>query len=105
MSKYITTKKHPELKEGLVFEQSILKEEKVSISFARIYMNTEELKQALEFGYIKEVEKPEFTKSDMIDFLWNNSNKHKDHAKELLNNWIEIKNKLDERFTDERVDR
>jgi hypothetical protein len=58
--KYITTKKHPEYKEGLIFEAEypayfVLDRNRV-------------IEEDLQRGYIKEVEKKEFTKSDMINF-------------------------------------
>ena len=93
--KYIVTDKHPELKKGLIFEQSILKEEKVSISFARVFMNKEELKQALIFGYIKEVEGLEFTESDMIDFANSLRGYSLDHSEAVcqINDYLKQRSK------------
>jgi len=69
--KYLTTDKHPELKEGI----EVIKHT-ISLLGATEYKTSEgygiftipEFKHDLDKGYIKELQEPEFTKDDMIDF-------------------------------------
>ncbi len=64
--KYITTKDHPELKEGIEFDHE---QNQGSCVFARggVYFE-QDVKHGLSTGHIKEVEEKEFTRSDILDF-------------------------------------
>ena len=73
MKKYITTDKHPELKKGIIFNHE---DERSSYCLhscdesENIYIE-QHVKNGLANGYIKELQEPEFTKDDMIDFcIW-----------------------------------
>ena len=65
--KYITTDKHPELKEGLICDSpgDFLVFKLVNGNHS---IGKDALKDWIEKGYIKEVEEKEYTKSDMINF-------------------------------------
>ncbi|GAG11655.1 unnamed protein product, partial [marine sediment metagenome] len=65
--KYITTDKHPELKEGVkigYYEDQY----EIKLSNKTFYAGQPCIDAWLSNGYIKEVEEKEYTKSDMIDF-------------------------------------
>lgn len=91
-TKFITTDKHPELKEGLniiptchndqITEYCIeIKLDKVGNRVIDVMVR--EIDYLLAKGYIKELQEPEFTKDDMIDFaLYHSDNKH------LINNTL-----------------
>ena len=67
--KYITTDKHPDLKEGVIFRRSLSRNDMyVSDVLEMTYFPSFDFDILLEKGYIKEVEEKEFTKSDMIGF-------------------------------------
>lgn len=73
MKKYITTDKHPELKEGLIFGKWL--KTSMGVHFYSDEDNRESTLHSVEtvpelisLGYIKEVEEKEFTKSDMLSF-------------------------------------
>ena len=72
MKKYETTKENPIFKEGL-FVNDMGKEKVINVNFnhliEQVEINGYHLEIWLEKGYIKEVQKKEFTKSDMIDLL------------------------------------
>ena len=86
--KYITTDKHPELKEGIMLEYSTHGQQYYTGS--NMYHATHhQVKALLEKGYIKEVEEKEFTKSDMISlagYISNNCNS--DDHELLFYNWL-----------------
>jgi hypothetical protein len=65
MKKYITTSKHPELKEGVLIDFNGF----FDIDGWTIYNKDLKIESWLEKGYIKRLEEKEFTKSDMIDFV------------------------------------
>ena len=72
MSKYITTKEHPELKEGIeigLTGANIQKNEMFRSIEGHWKASDYIIKNCLEKGYIKEVEKLEFTLSDLIDLV------------------------------------
>jgi len=97
MKKYITTDKHPELKEGIIFNGSMLGNCS-ALSHCRAYMNMEELHDSLQMGYIKELQEPEFTKDDMIRFATYFTTEKEYFLDididEVFNNWLDInKNK------------
>ena len=68
--KYITTDKHPELKEGIKFKECTGVDNYVKYSSKRrfYFLSHNQLQAEISKGYIKEVEEKEFTKSDMIEF-------------------------------------
>ena len=64
--KYITTDKHPELKEGIILKWG---SDQPAGLYSQNGMYIESpIDSGLENGYIKEVQYPEFTKDEMIDF-------------------------------------
>ena len=70
-TKYITTELHPELKEGIIFEQSQNRNSYCvhpATDKSSLYME-QHTKKGLEKGYIKEVQEPKWTDQDMIDFV------------------------------------
>ncbi len=93
MSNFITTNKHPELKEGLIFEY--WSDSGLWVcgpsNFYKVMVN--QLEALLEKGYIKEVEKPEFTKSDMIDLVRYDLSDTLWAARDVVNDWIKNKEK------------
>ena len=91
--KYITTNKHPELKEGIEFDYWD-NDSTWRAKPSNFYTCTDEQFQHLiEKGYVKEVEGKEFTKSDMIAFqLWNNI-MTKNGVINDLKIWLNQKNK------------
>ena len=69
--KYITTDKHPEFKEGIKIVQTSGKIEKEEMfrDLSGLWNAAKYIiDNALEKGYIKEVQEPEFTRDDMIGF-------------------------------------
>ena len=78
--KYITTDKHPELKEGLILK-SETGQPSCLYTCDGMYIEND-IKLGLKKGYIKEVQEPEFTRGDMIDF-WNFA---KDHDESVIAN-------------------
>ena len=94
--KYITTDKHPELKEGLIIQMWSEGHElgdKYSTSQGLYVLFKNQLDSELKLGYIKEVEKFEFTKFDMIAFhYWAGSVSEID-TKEDFNEWKKLRSK------------
>ena len=68
MKKYKTTKKHPCCKEGLIIRSSCdnIWIEDNEYEFDYDYP----IEMALEDGWIEEIKEPEFTKDDMINFVY-----------------------------------
>ena len=64
MKKYITTDKHPELKEGIIL---FINGDELISENATVEIHNED--ECVEEGYIKEVEENAFTKDDMLDFV------------------------------------
>ena len=94
--KYITTSKHPELKEGLIFEYWSDSAQWVCgpSKFYKVMVN--QLEALLEKGYIKEVEEPEFTKTDIedaIDFATERTFGASTTLKDIVKLWIKNKAK------------
>ena len=90
--KYITTDKHPELKEGIIMHFESNGESWYSET--RLYSyKLNQFEYAKEQGYIKEVEEKEFTKSEMIEFLIDvYCDISIETGNELLNNWLTQRN-------------
>ena len=91
MKTYKATKENPIFKAGHKFEVYMHQGPTFMPGHA---IDTAVLEEWIKKGYIKEVQKKEFTEDDMIDFLWNNSNKHKDHSERLLNYWKKQRSKF-----------
>ena len=88
--KYITTDTHPHIKPNIEFEKEIIIDRETGFyATGYIRFDETELSEQLEKGYIKEVQKKEFTKADMIEFaniiLMDNSD---DSDTDILNKWI-----------------
>ena len=68
--KYIVTDKHPELKEGVIFEQSLSRPDMYVSAKPNdtTYIPDFDTVMLLEKGFICEVQEPEFTRDDMIAF-------------------------------------
>ncbi len=105
MSKYITTKEHPIFKEEIKFEIK----ESIGVSYdlnnfmiqgasSKLYeaISSCDMDIWLKKGYIKEVEKPEFTKSDVeeaIDFATNRTFGIPTTIKDIIEDWIKNRDK------------
>jgi hypothetical protein len=89
---YETTDIHPQMKAGQVIDQDN-DNYQFTLGGKTFFTGLQTIEAWESNGYIKEVEELEFTKSDMIDFLCNNSDKCKEHASEILNNWLKQRNK------------
>ena len=92
MAKYITTDKHPELKENMILEHSIHGNQHYTPS--NMYHATDQqIVVMVEKGFIKEAEQPEFTKSDMIDFRsWSGSGTEEEASYDF-NEWDKLNKK------------
>ena len=70
--KYITTDKHPELKEGLILESNYCFDIIINYGAAADIKDNNTMKYSssymLEKGYIKEVQEKDWTDADMIEF-------------------------------------
>lgn len=98
--KYITTDKHPEFKKGIEISISggnIQKEEMYRDAVGKWKANDLIITNCIEKGYIKEVEEPEFTKSDLIEICYmrfgGNRKYFEKHLNITIGNWKMI-NKL-----------
>ena len=81
--KYITTDKHPELKEGRIIDADY--PAYFIVDGNRIF------KDDIKDGFIKELQEPEFTKDDMMNFAIY----HRDFGlvvNDTLDEWINCKN-------------
>lgn len=65
--KYITTDKHPELKEGITLHETSQGDYLSFLGFAKF--SKVQIDHQLGVSHIKEVEEKEFTKSDCADLL------------------------------------
>ena len=74
--KYITTDKHPELKEGRIID--------AEYSAYFVVDKNRPFITDIEKGYIKEVQEKEFTKDDMIELIRFDFNSPKWDPKEVL---------------------
>ena len=103
---YITTKEHPIFKEGIHFKINL--ESSYDLSAFRMTGISETFYESivqcdtelwLRKGYIKEVEKPEFTKSDIADavysahFSYESDYMNDGDAKQFVEGWIKNKAK------------
>ena len=94
--KYITTDTHPELKEGIEFEKSIDYNDFYQSELGWTFILDDHFNECIENGYIKELQEPEFTKDDMMQFcgyLHNKLPTHSKTPKELLNDWLKQRSK------------
>ena len=96
MSKYITTNKHPDLKKGVIFNGTD-KQYEFKLGYKTFYCGQPTIDIWLKKGYIKEVEKPEFTKADNIDLIiytFDEAGKsplRMEDAESIFNDWIKNK--------------
>ena len=94
MKKYETTKENPIFKEGL-FVNDMGKEKVINVNFnhliEQVEINGYHLEIWLEKGYIKEVQKKEFTENDMIGFHYWAGSVKEEEAKEDFNDWKKLK--------------
>ena len=82
--KYITTDKHPELKEGIMLEYSAHGQQYYTGS--NMYHATHhQVKALLEKGYIKEVEEKKYTLNEIVDL----DVLTLDDAIKLVNKWMD----------------
>lgn len=97
--KYITTKTNPIFKEGIELENSPNFKDHIQISLnsSNNYLPDYLRDQWIRNEWIKEVEEPEFTKSDMIDYgcfrHGMTLDPNEESERELLNDFIEQRNK------------
>ena len=68
MKTYITTKEHPEFKESVKLTGNESQYE-FPLGHKTFYCGQHTIDLWLKKGYIKEVEKPEFTKSDVLEIV------------------------------------
>ena len=87
---FITTSKHPELKEGVGLQTKAPHSGSAwftpnGVSFFKETIEMHHIK-----GYIKEVQKPEFTKAAMIEFArWYSNHDFDVSGIEIVDLWIE----------------
>ena len=89
--KYITTSKNPIFKEGINFESE--GHSFISIRFNSGDTKDFEISHLLKHGYIKEVQEPEFTKDDMIEFVkylydYYDQSSGMEYLNGQFNNWL-----------------
>ena len=85
-TKFITTDKHPELKEGTIVFKGV---SNYRTNFFTHLCNEFNLQTWISQGYIKEVEEKEYTKSDMIEFFeWSSGAFGKKEGKNAFYNFI-----------------
>ena len=92
--KYITTDKHPELKCGIILEciSNLNGLYRSKDGWSAMYIGKVELSK----GYIKELQEPEFTKDDMLQFcgyLHDKLPTHSKTPKDLFNDWLKQRSK------------
>jgi len=105
MKTYITTDKHPELKEGIEIGETganIQKHEMFRSIEGHWKACDYTITNCLEKGYIKEVEKLEFTKSETLEFAiaWDHHFVREKSYKKELNNYFDIWIKSKEEIRD-----
>ena len=88
--KYITTDKHPELKEGLIID-GIEKGSYLVFTNEGIYVEIHKEK-SIEKGYIKEVEEKEYIESEVKDFAVY-YNEHTTSLGMSFTDWVRQRNK------------
>ena len=92
--KYITTDKHPELKEGIEIKFSEHDGNYWSkLGFAKF--SKHQFKDMLSMGYFKELQEPKWTDDDMIDFAFWVLGEQDNYEKETikLDDWLKQINK------------
>ena len=93
--KYITTDKHPELKEGITIHETSEGDYISFLGFAKFSKVQND--HQLGVGHIKEVEEKEFTKSDVIDFGLNlpllYGNSIEEDINGFYNDWLKQRDK------------
>lgn len=86
MKKYRTTDKHPQLKPGVQVMESKSVNDYFHFKGNCVFVNTVDFRVWLNDGYIEEIQEPEFTKDDMIDFA--NNYAAMDVGEGDLNRWL-----------------
>jgi len=93
--KYKTTKANPIFKEGVILEDNkgchYITIGKIEKSI--VWFSSNVIKEHLQNGHIKEIEEPEFTKSDMIEFGKLCSSEYDKKPVYLFIKYVELKNK------------
>ena len=89
--KYITTDKHPELKEGIQFKTSgSRKDMLVSYKNQTVYIAKFDIDELIEDNFLKELQEPEFTRDDMLWFArWYSSTEFDESGVDIVNEWKE----------------
>lgn len=106
MKKYKVTEKHELLKENVILEFSLSKY--INSAVWAHEFSEDEITSWLESGWIEEIQEPEFTRNDMIDFLNYfvvNDNHNPKNTREGCEYWFKSfikfrKNKADEKQID-----
>jgi len=68
MKKYRVTDKHPELKEGIVFSQKYVSDDEYLSTSETLIIIESDIFKLIDKGWIKEIQKLEFTKDDLLSF-------------------------------------
>lgn len=89
MKKYRVTEKHEFIKEDTILERDLIGAvlKKWDHYFSRYEKDT-----WLEDGWIEEIQEPEFTKEDMIDFYKFAINEKYDFLIDIFENWLKRRN-------------
>ena len=98
MKKYKVTKNHPEIQKGIIFtaRKYNLEDEYIS-DIGTIVLSKNDIEIWVKRGYFEEIQEPEFTKNDMVDFAleyyehrFYNTNRQLDFKKidTCLEDWI-----------------
>ena len=91
MKKYKVTDKHLLLKKDVRFDVGALELNPIGIldKFGGVNVDTRTINDWLESGWIEEIQEPEFTRKDMIDFLkYAEDNAFNLNYEDLLDKWI-----------------
>ena len=98
--KFITTDKHPELKEGVVFRLSKSRNDMYVSKISTItYIAAFDLDVLIEKNYIKGVEEKEFTRTDIAHAVYTAHHSYRGahmndgEAKEFVTNWLKQRDK------------
>ena len=91
---YITTKEHPELNAGI----KVVKtgpDYQFTLGHKIFFAGQKTIDSWVNYGYIKEAEEKEFTKSDMMSFMiyYYGDDMWKESIKANFDNWLKQRNK------------
>ena len=90
MKKYETTKEHPDLKERIILTE-IDNQYEFKLGHKTFFTGVPCINSWIRKGYIKEVQKKEFTESDMIGFHYWAGSVKEEEVKEDFNDWKKLK--------------